>query len=395
MSIHKFRLKEYPMVLSRWNSLAALALASAGLSGLVASGDDLVAQPEQEIIVRALATFQDGEFVPAEVHGEPLFAFVADGAAEEVSPYWIGVQLEPPTEILRQHLNLEGGMVAVHVFEGSPAEKAGLKANDILLKAGDISIKEPGDLLKSVGIAKGNEITLVVLCRGKETTIKVTPTKRPQEENVRAVREAEAEQKEAVQKLESALNLYKKKSASGGDAPAVDVVRVRPGVVGGYAATPADLPKGVTVTITKEGTKPAKITIKKDGKEFETTEDKVGQLPEEIRGYVQMARASGGTAQAYRAYLAAPHGAMALTQKGPHTLLKSVTAHVAPPPATTEFAKVYRYQVEAKHGEEGVDSKLDQILKLVSQKEDRAISDLQKEVQQLRKELEDLRKEKK
>src|SRR6186713_1671144 len=117
------------MVLGRWNSLAALALASAGLSGLVASGDDQVAQPEHEIIVRALSTFQDGEFVP-EIQGEPLFAFVADGAGDEVSPFWIGVQLEPPTEIVKQQLNLEGGMVAVHVFEGSPAEKAGLKTND-------------------------------------------------------------------------------------------------------------------------------------------------------------------------------------------------------------------------------------------------------------------------
>jgi hypothetical protein len=383
------------MVLSRWNSLAAVALASAGLSGLVASGDDQVAQPEHEIVVRDLSTFQDGEFVPAEIQEEPLFAIFADGAAEEASPYWIGVQLEPPTEIVKQQLNLEGGMVAVHVFEGSPAEKAGLKANDIILKAGDIYVKEPGDLLKSVSAAKESEITLIVLCRGKETTIKVTPAKRPQEDNVRAVREAEAEQREAVRKLEAALSFYKQKSALGGDAPAVDVVRVRPGVVAGHAVTPTDLPKDVTVTITKEGSKPAKITIKKDGKEIETTEDKLGQLPEEIRGYVQMARASGVTAHAHQPYLAAPHGAMALTQKGPHTLLKSVTAQAIPPPATTESAKVYRYRVEAKHGEEGVDSKLDQILKLVSQKEDSAVADLRKEVQQLRKELEDLRKEKK
>ncbi|MFN0019392.1 MAG: PDZ domain-containing protein [Pirellulaceae bacterium] len=383
------------MVLSRWNSLAALALASAGLSGLAASGDEQVSRPEQVLVIRELRAAEEGELVPAEFEGQPLFAFVGEGAGDEVSPYWIGVQLEPPTDILKQHLKLDGGMVAVHVFEGSPAEKSGLKANDIILKAGDIDVKEPGDLLKSVGAAQGNEITLVVLCRGKETTIKVTPAKRPQEDNAQAVHEAEAEQREAVRKLEAALNLYKKKAALGGEAPAVDVVRVRPGVVAGYAETPTDLPKDVTVTITKEGTKPAKIIIKKDGKEFEATEDKLGQLPVEIRGYAHTARASGGTAHAYKAYLAAPHGAMAETPKGPHTLLKAVTTQAVPPPATTESAKVYRYQVEAKHGEEGVDSKLDQILKLVSQKEDRAISDLQKEVQQLRKELEDLRKEKK
>ena len=64
-------------------------------------------------------------------------------------------------------------------LENSPAAKSGIKPNDIIVKAGDKYIKDPGDL-ECVASAKETELTLVVLHGGKETAIKVTPTKRPQ-----------------------------------------------------------------------------------------------------------------------------------------------------------------------------------------------------------------------
>ncbi|MBC7856381.1 MAG: PDZ domain-containing protein, partial [Pirellulaceae bacterium] len=194
------------MVSSRWNSLAALALASAGLAGLAAVADEQVAPAEQPIVVRALTAAQDGELIPL----EPLYAFVAEGA-EEASPYWIGVQLEPPTDILKQHLNLEGGMVTVHVFEDSPAAKGGLQANDIIIKAGDSYVKEPGDLLKSVGDAQGKELTLLLIRGGKEQALKVVPAKRAPEAAPQPAQAVETEEKEAVQKLEAALNIYRRR----------------------------------------------------------------------------------------------------------------------------------------------------------------------------------------
>jgi membrane-associated protease RseP (regulator of RpoE activity) len=370
------------MVLSRWISLATVALASAGLAGFAAAEDE-TSKPAEPILVRARVTAQDGENVPLD-----LVAVRAD----EASPYWIGVQLEPPTDILKEHLRLEGGMVAVHVFEDSPAAKGGLKANDIILKTGDSYVKEPGDLLKSVGAAKENELTLVVIRGGKEQTIKVIPAKRPQEANPQTLQAAETEAKAAVQKLEAALNVYRRKTAE-----AVDVVRVRPGVLAGASGTTLELPKDVSVTITKAGAGPAKIVVKKDGKEYEATEDKLSQLPEDVRKYVHLVRSGGGNAFAYEAWLA-PRTALPRTTKSPTPQYKTVTvpAPVPPTPATSpETAKVYRYHVEAKHATGEVDSKLDQILKIVSQKDDSSVSALRKEVQQLRKELEELRKEKK
>jgi membrane-associated protease RseP (regulator of RpoE activity) len=375
------------MNLNRWTFCAALAVASSRLGGFVLAQEE--AKPAEPILVRTQVITQAE--AAAEALAQQELALVAD----EVSPYWIGVQLEPPADILKQHLNLEGGMVAVHVFEGSPAEKAGLKANDIILKAGDAYVKEPGDLLKCVGAAKGNEITLVIIHAGKETAVKVTPAKRPQEPNAEAVKEAATEQKEAVKKLTAALELYKKHAAAGaGEAKAVDVLRVRPGVVTGGAVGVAELPKDVSVTITKEGSGPAKITVKKDGKQYETTEDKLDQLPQEIQACVQLTRSGGPGAMFYRAKIAPTAMSGASAKSG--AIYKAVPVPTPALPArSVEAAKVYRYHVESKHAAGDVDSKLDQILKIVSQQEDSGVSDLRKEVQQLRKELEELRKEKK
>ena len=378
------------MVSNRWTSLAALALASAGLAGVSVAQEDAAPAAEPIEIVAQVAQ-EEGQPVPVElVLDEQRLDLVAEGG-EEASPYWIGVQLEPPTDILKEHLKLEGGLVTVHVFDGSPAAKAGLKSNDIILKAADTYIKEPGDLLKLVGKSQENELTLVLLRGGKETTLKVVPAKRPQPADQQQHQAAQSEEKEAVRNLEAALDAYRRRSDVEIENRAVDVVRVRPGVVTARAQQ-LGLPQNVAVIITKEGGAPARIIVKKDGKEFEATEDKLEKLPEDVRGFVQIVRGGGGNAFAYRALgeLVTP-----ATPKTAKAYRATAVAPVPAPASATEATKVYRYHVEAKHAAGDVDSKLDQILKIVSQQEDSGVAELRKEVQQLRKELSELRQEKK
>ena len=316
-----------------------------------------------------------------------LFA-ADDGGEAATSPYWIGVQLEPVSDILKSHLNVQGGMVAVHIFDSSPAAKAGIKPNDIIVKAGDKYIKDPGDLAQCVGNAKETEVTLVVLRGGKETAIKVTPTKRPQEAHLQPIEAAESQEREAIQKLEAALNAYRAKAGTAAHQRGVDYLLPNPGVVAStHAYRTVEVPKNVTVRITKEGGNPAKISVKRDDKEWEVTEDKLGELPDDIRGYVQQMRVGNPAAMAIR--------------------LKPLTAKVSPQPAPPiglpalpaaagSTGTSARYRVtEVKMADTTADSKLDQILKIVSQKEDSSVSALRKEVQELRKELEELRKEKK
>jgi membrane-associated protease RseP (regulator of RpoE activity) len=345
-------------------------LTAAGLSRLVTAEETQSAEPTR---------------VPALPVVEETLLALAEGEEAPASPYWIGVQLEPVSEILKSHLNVEGGMMTVHVFENSPAAKAGIKPNDIIVKAGDKYIKDPGDLARCVASAKETELTLVVLHGGKETAIKVTPTKRPQEPNPQQVEAAESQEKEAIQKLEAALNAYRAKAGTAVRERAVDLLLAKPGVVAStYAYRAVEVPKNVTIRITKEGENPAKISVKRDEKEWEVTEDKLGELPDDIRGYVQQMRVGHPTTMAIR--LAEPWTAK---------VSPKVTAVMPAATGSTGTSPKYRVTEVRKADTSTADSKLDQILKIVSQKEDSSVSALRKEVQQLRKELEELRQEKK
>lgn len=383
-------------------SFGLVALLSAALPRPAAAQENDNADAKQ-IVIRKAAQAQTADVLPA-AEVEAVFA-VAEEEGAAVSPYWIGVQLEPLTDILKSHLNLDRGLVAVHVFEDSPAAKGGCKANDIILKAGDKYVKEPGDLLTAVGEAKENEMTITVLRGGKETQLKVKPVKRAeaaraQAKDPQALKQAETEAKEAVQQLEAALHAYKLRAMEG-TAPAVDLVRVQPGIVMSQQAVRKKIPDDVSIRITKEGNNPTKIWVKREGKEWEVTEDKIGDLPEEVRGYVQQLHLGPPPAMAVRLTQQAGDPRRTTTRLFAQPVPKVSGLHAAPatpvPPATSAMSKTYQYRVtEAKDpAGSGAESKLDQILKILGQKEDSSVADLREEVKQLRKELEELRKEKK
>ncbi|HWB14613.1 MAG TPA: PDZ domain-containing protein [Pirellulales bacterium] len=85
---------------------------------------------------------------------------------------YLGVAVEPLHPSLFGHLAdlLHGGegVRVVAVGEGSPAEEAGLKPNDILLRYDDQRVFTPEQLAKLVRLDKpGHEITLTVIRSGK------------------------------------------------------------------------------------------------------------------------------------------------------------------------------------------------------------------------------------
>jgi hypothetical protein len=119
------------------------------------------------------------------------------------------------------------------------------------------------------------------------------------------------------------------------------------------------------------------------------TEDKLGELPDDIRGYVQQTRVGNPATMAIR--LGDPWTGKGSPQPVP---TKGMLGLPAPAGSTGGSAR-YRVTEVKKAGAASVDSKLDQILKVLSQKEDSTLEALQKEVKQLHRELEELRKEKK
>lgn len=65
------------------------------------------------------------------------------------------------------------------VRAGSPAEKAGLRAGDVIIRIGNLPIKNVYDYTYALGeLRAGEEIDVVIHRDGKETTLKITPEKR-------------------------------------------------------------------------------------------------------------------------------------------------------------------------------------------------------------------------
>jgi S1-C subfamily serine protease len=75
----------------------------------------------------------------------------------------------------------EGKLLVIEVLKGSPAEKAGIKADDVLVKVGDKKVKEAADMeelqetIKSI-VSKepGTKIKLTFKRGDKDMTIEVT-----------------------------------------------------------------------------------------------------------------------------------------------------------------------------------------------------------------------------
>lgn len=114
---------------------------------------------------------------PAPPKPKPAPPKPAPPPAPAVSRPWLGIQVEGLSEELRAQLDLpEGsGLLVGEVVPGSPAENAGLKKNDILLKLDGKPVQGQETLDEFMGAAKiGQEVTVVVLRKAKEQTFKVT-----------------------------------------------------------------------------------------------------------------------------------------------------------------------------------------------------------------------------
>lgn len=87
---------------------------------------------------------------------------------------YLGIYTGAVSDELRAHLELpeDCGLVIRRVAPGSPAEKAGLEANDILLEFGGRKVTSPLEFTEMVQGAKGGaKVRLVVVRRGKRKTV--------------------------------------------------------------------------------------------------------------------------------------------------------------------------------------------------------------------------------
>jgi serine protease Do len=89
----------------------------------------------------------------------------------------IGVQIAPVTKEVAESIGLgkTQGVLVRGVEEGSPAEKAGIEAGDIITRFDGKSIDKPADLPRAVGNTKpGSKVSVTVFRRGSVKDMSIT-----------------------------------------------------------------------------------------------------------------------------------------------------------------------------------------------------------------------------
>jgi membrane-associated protease RseP (regulator of RpoE activity) len=204
--------------------------------------------------------------------------------ADEAQPvnYWIGVECVRVDPALRAQLSLapDVGLLVLEVAPDSPATRAGLLRNDVLLKADGNALGDVHDLAQAVVAANGKKINLELVRANKLATISIQPAERPDELGPDMTVIPPNDREALRQWLEQ---------LKPGDGRMPTLRFFHPGMVvppGGIAPL-ASLPDDMTVTITRKGKEPAKVTVKQGEKTWETTEDKLAELPPSVRPLVE------------------------------------------------------------------------------------------------------------
>lgn len=105
----------------------------------------------------------------------------------KVTRAWLGISVQDITPDIAKSLNKkdQNGALISEVFKGDPADKAGIKAGDVVTEINGKSIKDTHDLLLTIASLKVSEkIKVKVLRDGKENTFTVTAAERGDEQRV-------------------------------------------------------------------------------------------------------------------------------------------------------------------------------------------------------------------
>lgn len=396
---------------------SAAVLAAVAATTATAQEDVLVPGGPLKYSVRPLpphATPPAGEFGASQP-----FHFIAEqkqAETETEGELWLGVQIAVAPEMVKRQLKLEHGLAVEEVAPESPAAKAEIKRFDILVKADGSTLKEPGDLMKSVESSQGKEMTLTLVREGQDQSIKVTATKRPESKRM-DVRVLRPELSEEIQRLEEALARIKAKAGDKG----VELLFAKPALVPSRAdlnrsfswkigdAKQAEFPTDLSIELRKSGRDPARIHVKRGDQEWDISEKEVDKIPDDIRPHVM--RYLGHGPVLFRSPIAIEDRVIRVGPEGqvegevhlpPLPPRPPVPARPAPPPVPPlppVKAKIAvepraataarREPVERPEIGEQQSEKLDAILRKLD-----SVERLQSEVKGLRKELDEVRAKK-
>ena len=120
-----------------------------------------------------------GFAIPSDMIKPIMDALISKG---HVDRGWLGVGIQDVDSEMGEalHLGARGGVLVAEVQPGSPAERAGLKAGDVVTRVDATKVQTTGELRNAVALAGANKKTeLTVVRDGKERTVAVTLGKAP------------------------------------------------------------------------------------------------------------------------------------------------------------------------------------------------------------------------
>jgi serine protease Do len=107
----------------------------------------------------------------------------------DVTRGWIGVQVQPVTAEIADSLGLKQaqGAIVDAPQPNSPAEKAGIKAGDVITAINGASVKDARDLARRIGMtAPGTSVKLDIMRDGKSQTLSMTLGEMPAQQHAKA-----------------------------------------------------------------------------------------------------------------------------------------------------------------------------------------------------------------
>ena len=120
-----------------------------------------------------------GFAIPIDMANDIVTQLKAEG---EVTRGWLGVTIQDLKGDLASYYDLEEGrgVLVTQVVPGDPADKAGIRPNDIILEVDDTEVNSSRALTtKAAGLAVGERVDVTVLRNGKEKNLTLKVGRRP------------------------------------------------------------------------------------------------------------------------------------------------------------------------------------------------------------------------
>jgi len=115
----------------------------------------------------------------------------------EVTRGWLGVGIQDLTPELADYYGLKAkkGVLVTQVFQGDPADKAGVKVNDIILTVDDKAVSTGRELSTMIANTPvGHKTTLHLIRDGKQKSVTVTLAKRDDDEQMASTQNPNSEE---------------------------------------------------------------------------------------------------------------------------------------------------------------------------------------------------------